>query len=131
MWTICGEKNFFVKMLKYLKNIITSVGNDNHGHQHMLEREQSLLTSHIASVFKLIDLPHNCGINWDGNIQKILKKLLLHILKDLVLKWDVKTKILCSFDRCAIILGKMFKHKTRSCCTSVPRWLSLKSVQTL
>ncbi len=73
-------------MLKYVKNITTSVENDNHGHQHMYEREQSLLVSHIASVFKLIDQPHNCGINWDGNIRKMLKKLRLHSFRRFSLK---------------------------------------------
>ncbi len=67
-------------MLKYVKNI-TSVENDNRRQQHMYEHEQSLLVSHTASVFKLIDQPHNCGINWDGNIRKMLKKLLFHCFK--------------------------------------------------
>ncbi len=76
---------FFVKMLKYVKNII-SIDNDNHGHQHMYEGEQLLLVSHIASVFKLIDEPRNCGIIWDGNIQKTLKNICITALKDLGLE---------------------------------------------
>ncbi len=74
-------------MLKYVKNI-TSVENDNHGHQHMYKCEKSLLVCLTASIFKLIDQdqPHNCGTNWYGNIRKMLKKRLFHCFKRFSLK---------------------------------------------
>ncbi len=63
------------------KKYYNKCSNDHHGHQYAYEREQSLLVNHIASVFKLIDHPHNCGINWDENIWKMLKKLLFYCFK--------------------------------------------------
>ncbi len=111
-------------MLKYIKNIITSVENDNYELElcaataifflflataaesiyqcrrcqrifgnppPILSRRTPLpwTPTHVRvrtiifwnTFLTRIDQPHNCGINWDGTIRKMLKRLLLYCFK--------------------------------------------------